>query len=327
MAFGLLIQGFHIKNMAGSYDETCKKNWDNLFPSSRLPVDIAMTLQSEEIREKGLRKDPKEALQYYPALDTISEIINAVPPQIPIRLDRVDISGHISVISGQARSHGEVEKIANQLAQIKDIKVLPPATEHTADGTVRFNLRIERKENVNGSGADALLSNKVSENNLQSHSSTSGLDHTYRRLAMAEKSDQVNGIIEKSGTKMCHTGPVADKAKRTAETDRGSSHGFTHSGRLSRRCGKKGIDDTEPDKLHSSAIPKTSWRQSLCSNRNTYQIFGYKNRGYGEAYLVSATAVTRAYSDRPEILGRLAGQFDMAGGDNCCGIGIQSLVV
>ena len=65
----------------------------------------------------------------------------------------MDISRSIIVISGEARTHGEVEKIANRLTRIKDLMVMPATTERTNEGVIRFSLRLERKESSNATKA------------------------------------------------------------------------------------------------------------------------------------------------------------------------------
>ncbi len=152
-ALTLWLYGQRCNGQADVYRDTCAGIWRSLFPASSPPAEIEFRLQSELAREKGLRWQNTDLPEYSPALDLLRDIIGSLPADIPIRVREMDISRSIIVISGEARTHGEVEKIANRLTRIKDLMVMPATTERTNEGVIRFSLRLERKESSNATKA------------------------------------------------------------------------------------------------------------------------------------------------------------------------------
>lgn len=307
LALGLLCYGYRIKSNTIDYRQTCKKIWVNLFPTSRIPVDIPMTLRSELAREKGLRRQHGGVPEHIPALDILRDVVSLLPSEIPIFLENVDISGEICVISGQARTHGEVEKIANRLVDIKGIIVLPPATEQMNTGVVRFNLRLERKGDTDGSASDTAVQYEVPQDHIENYSGRSLPDFFVDLMALAKSTNKVNDCVARTGTHMHISGRVNAETARSAKAGRRSGGGFACTGGLSGNCCAEGWDEPEPDKLHSSTISKAVWGHAICANINACQVDEDDTGRYGEAYLVPAASVAGADSDESTILGGVVG--------------------
>lgn len=146
VAVGLWSHGRGCNAQAMVYRQACVDMWQSLFPGAAPPAEIELRLQSELAREQGLRRQSADVPTYFPVLDLLRDVIASLPPRVLVRIGKLQLAGDVSVISGQARTHGEVEKITKGLAKLKRLAVFPARSDRTAEGLVRFNLRLERKE-------------------------------------------------------------------------------------------------------------------------------------------------------------------------------------
>jgi len=153
LSFGLFLYGRECHRQGETYQRSCRNIWTGLFPDKTPLANVFVHLRSEMRREEGLRKEDVGISRHRPALFTLRGIVSTMPKDIPVRISEIDISGDSVLINGHARTHGEVESIANGIAQQKELKVMPATTERVSDGTVRFTLRLEFKEPQDGKQA------------------------------------------------------------------------------------------------------------------------------------------------------------------------------
>jgi hypothetical protein len=133
-----------------AFEKECRVVWADLFPDSTPPIDVEARLVSEHEREMGIRGGGQVLPQADPALGVLRDVVAELPTNVPLKIAQLDISDKISVISGEARSHGEVEQVAAQLGKVDRVTVQPATTERTHEGTVRFTVRFERGEHEQG---------------------------------------------------------------------------------------------------------------------------------------------------------------------------------
>lgn len=145
-AGGVWLHAQQVQARIDTYKQQCDNVWLELFPDSRPPVDVQGRLASERRRESGVRAGGASVPEHLPVLDLIRELVQRLPSDIPIQVRQLDLDSGLSVMVGQARTHGEVERIAAALAEAQTIEVQPASTERTTNGLVRFSIRFQRKD-------------------------------------------------------------------------------------------------------------------------------------------------------------------------------------
>lgn len=152
LAGGLVWQGKRCQAQQSQYARACQATWANLYPGVGGVSDVESRLRSEWAREKALRRQGSQLPRYDKALDGLRNLMAAMPADVPVRMAQVALTREGVALTGQARSHGEVERMASELARIPAVIARPAATERTPDGLVNFTLRLEKKEPGDGVG-------------------------------------------------------------------------------------------------------------------------------------------------------------------------------
>jgi hypothetical protein len=319
LSIGLFQHGQRNRRQAQVYEDACKQVWGKLFPAALTPADIAFRLQSELTREKGLRKQDAGVPHYLPALDLLRDVLALLPREVPVKLDRIDLLNEVSVISGQARTHGEVEQIANSIRKIDMFDVLPARTERTNDGVIRFTLRLERKEKSDDTSP-------ASKTIAFRSPIAAGDGGSSLRLAVADVSTTIGQGLARpcryvrfAGRKdpgLANPTPVGGRQHRR----------FAHTCQLSGTSCSTGGHDPGQDKIHSAGLSQAVERLTLCGDGDPRSADADVAGRRGETDLESA-AGNHGFGDSGTAhLDRDAGVVGVGSRDRTGGIGIQPLV-
>ncbi|NBC11708.1 MAG: hypothetical protein GVY24_08280 [Planctomycetes bacterium] len=150
LAGALGFQGSRLAASVTSQRQVCRQAWATLYPDTPSPIDVEGRLMSDLSRERGVRHGDGQAPIHEPALGLLRDLVAALPREVPVQVRQLDIGEGVSVVQGEARTHGEVEQMAAQLANDAGVAVQPASTERTDHGTVRFTIRLEREGMSNG---------------------------------------------------------------------------------------------------------------------------------------------------------------------------------
>lgn len=149
LAGALIARGGQLRAQAAAYEADSQRIWSTLFPDRPPPQDIVSLLVSEQARERGLREATASGgavPNYEPALDTLGRVIAGLPEDVRLRVQQIEMTDGVSVITGQARGHGKVEQIAAGIQTATGLAVEPPRTRRTNAGPVRFTLRLNQEQ-------------------------------------------------------------------------------------------------------------------------------------------------------------------------------------
>lgn len=154
IAGALVHQGRQFEQRTASYKQQTRAVWQKLHPDKPVPKNVLAELISQRKRERGLREAADKVPSYGSSLDVMAQALDALPSDIPLRVREIDIAGEVSVLTGQAKSHGAVERLASGLSAVNGLSVRPPRTERTPRGPVRFTLRFQQKDDDESASAD-----------------------------------------------------------------------------------------------------------------------------------------------------------------------------
>lgn len=322
MTCGMWFHGHRCKEQTSVYRGTCKQIWASLFPTSAAPADVSLRLQSELARERGLRRQNVTVPQHSSSLDVLRDVVAALPADVPIRVEQLDLSDRVSVISGQARTHGEVEQIANRLAQIKYLTVLPARTERTNknDAVVRFTLRLEQKEKSDVNSGTTVSKTIAGSSSSRVWNHFAGLD-----LAMAKGTGAVSVRLANSGPELRISGGLDHGPAAATALGRGPHSRFAYPRRLPGAGGAEGRDEPEQYPFDQAGVSPPRQGLALRRDGNPGAIDRDVTGRYDEADLALAARDTRAGHSRTSRVDRIARVDDMGGRVGLGSAGLQPL--
>ena len=119
-----------------------------LFAGRAAPVAVRRHLENELRRLGALRMVTAETPERRSALDQLRDLAARLPGEVRLRILDVRIEPDGLIVEGQARTHGDAEKIAAGLRTGPGAPGLvePPRTERLERGGVAFTLAVKRKE-------------------------------------------------------------------------------------------------------------------------------------------------------------------------------------
>lgn len=159
--------------IVASQDEQ-QRMYREAFPGQNVPPAVLARLRSEQQRLAGLSGQSDQLPAWHSSLSLLEQVLSALPPSLPgalpgglpgagalpggaevryrileLRLDQDGV-----YIDGQARSHGDADKIATNLRSSGGFAIQPPRTQNLADRGVAFTLigRLDARTLAEGSG-------------------------------------------------------------------------------------------------------------------------------------------------------------------------------
>jgi type II secretory pathway component PulL len=113
--------------------------FQNLFPKENVPVAVNKRLQSEMTRLKGIRGESTDLPQLTPYVSLLERLFQSLPDSLRFRLLDVRIdNGHLYLV-GQARAHGDADRIADGL-RAAGLEVASPTTHRLEKEGVEFRI-------------------------------------------------------------------------------------------------------------------------------------------------------------------------------------------
>ncbi len=291
-AFGMVLYGQQCRNQKAAYQNTGVGIWKAVFPTKPPPREIEFRLRSELVREQGLRKENVTLPESFRALDLLRQIVSSLPGNIPVRIRQIDLGGKGSTILGEARSHGEVEHIANRLARIKGILVLPATTERTNE-VVRFTLRLEKKESPDDS-KDLSGSPSKSIGSLCSRDTISlGVGFSAGGVALATQPGSITSSMATKDSSLCAVGGRYLVSSDPSQAGGRTSGQLSYVGGIFGASGPKSRDEPRPNKDNSAGISSSIERLSLRGDLYPGSINRNDNGGYGETSVELTKRISR----------------------------------
>ena len=113
-----------------------------VLPGQPIPANITARLESEAARIRGLRGESADRPELASALELMHQTARRLPDHDTMRYRLLELRfmGDELWLEGQARSHGEADRLATSLRARRGLEVDPPRTEHLATRGVAFTL-------------------------------------------------------------------------------------------------------------------------------------------------------------------------------------------
>ena len=119
-----------------------RRLWTAEYGSKRpVPLAVRATLAAE-LRSLTALAGAGGVPQYREALQELHELIERLPPDLPVNLRSIRVNQQGATIRGHARSHTEAGRIAAALDSSPRLTCATPVTRANQDGTVNFTMRI-----------------------------------------------------------------------------------------------------------------------------------------------------------------------------------------
>ncbi len=118
--------------------------YQELYPDKRVPQGIMRRLESEQRRLRGTKGDEKENPLHADALRPLYQCLASLPEELRFRLLDLRIERETIQLQGEARSHGDADRIAASLRQ-SGLLVSPPSTTQLAEKGVSFQIKAEQQ--------------------------------------------------------------------------------------------------------------------------------------------------------------------------------------
>ncbi len=113
--------------------------FQDLFPKERVPVAVNTRLQSEVMRLKGLRGESTDLPQLTPYLSLLERLFRSLPESLRFRVLDIRIDNGRLYVVGQARAHGDADRIADGL-RAAGLEVASPTTHRLEREGVEFRI-------------------------------------------------------------------------------------------------------------------------------------------------------------------------------------------
>lgn len=114
--------------------------FQRLFPNQGNPGLVRPRLESEEQRLLGLGGEAGDLPNQPSAMVLLHQALNRLPTELRFRILSLRLSENRLYIEGQARTHGDAERLAAALRSNGGFRVEPPRTELLSAGGVAFTL-------------------------------------------------------------------------------------------------------------------------------------------------------------------------------------------
>ncbi len=140
----ILISGMYWRSkqyekIARSNEQQMADEYSRFFPGRLVPINVKTTLQSEYRHMSGIRGGDSGTPQLFSALDTLKQIVGALPPAVRLRILDIRIGATSIFIDGQVRDHSSADTIAQSLKRA-GLDVDSPRTENIKAGGVSFTI-------------------------------------------------------------------------------------------------------------------------------------------------------------------------------------------
>ncbi len=122
-----------------------EKLFRELFPKSTIPVGVRTRLRSELAKLSGLRGDESTMPVLASAVETLAELMAALPESVRFRIASLSVDGRRVRLQVEAQSHRDATTMTTALTA-RGFDVKPAGTSQNASGGVSFNLEAELKE-------------------------------------------------------------------------------------------------------------------------------------------------------------------------------------
>lgn len=113
-----------------------------VFPDKRVPTGVRARLASELRRLKGVQGQDGGAPTVTAAMDIVGSVLESLPAGMRFRLLEIRVDERRVYLEGEARSHGDADRIAAALRNAS-LRVDPPRTTQLPDRGVGFRLTAE----------------------------------------------------------------------------------------------------------------------------------------------------------------------------------------
>lgn len=111
-----------------------------VYPGQAVPISVKSRLQAEERQLRGLSGSSAVLPPQPSALLTFAELLRRLPSQLRYRVLEIRIDPQRVYLEGQARAHGDADRIAASLRRSHGFDVESPRTERLAGQGVGFTL-------------------------------------------------------------------------------------------------------------------------------------------------------------------------------------------
>jgi len=120
-------------------DQELRDLFEDTMPGQRMPVGVRARLKSELMMLSGATGD--DSIQQLDSVTPVlANLLRSLPKDVRYRLVDIHIKeGRHVVLTGEARSHGDVDSIAAHIRQ-GGFRVEPPPSDIMATGGVSFSL-------------------------------------------------------------------------------------------------------------------------------------------------------------------------------------------
>lgn len=110
------------------------------FPGQNVPPAVLSRLRSEQRRLAGMSGQSDQLPAWGSSLSLMQQVLASLPDDLRYRILELRLDLSEVYVDGQARSHGDADKIAAKLRSTGGFTVDPPRTENLADQGVAFTL-------------------------------------------------------------------------------------------------------------------------------------------------------------------------------------------
>lgn len=118
--------------------------FESLFEGHRIPGAVLTRLRSERAKFASLSGgDASVGAAVSDAIEKLAEVLASLPADLRFRILELNIGQESIRIEGQARSHGDAEKLTSALRATGSYEVDPPRTQTQPQGEVSFTLMLQ----------------------------------------------------------------------------------------------------------------------------------------------------------------------------------------
>lgn len=142
---GMLLRSQRYEALAQRQDREQQNLFSTLYPNQQVPLEVRGRLASEHRRLAGVSGSDAAIPARPCALEALRQVVAHLPGEIRLRIEQVRIDPDVVLINGQARGHGDAERICQSLRQA-GFQVGSPRTESLVGGGVSFTITASRTE-------------------------------------------------------------------------------------------------------------------------------------------------------------------------------------
>jgi hypothetical protein len=140
---GLLWRSHRYEAVATGHGRMQQQIFAELYPNQQVPLEVRSRLASEHKRLAGISGSGTRLPARPCALAALRRVVAHLPGDVRLRIERIDVRPDVVHVHGQARGHGDAERICQKLRQA-GFEVGSPSTELLVGGGVSFTVVLTR---------------------------------------------------------------------------------------------------------------------------------------------------------------------------------------